>query len=65
MQNMLLTSEQVAEIFQVHPETIKTWLSRGNLPKELTIKIGGGRGTRRFVRTKLEEFINNGSLPTQ
>jgi predicted site-specific integrase-resolvase len=40
----LLTTRQVAEIFQVHPITIKRWGNRGRLPY---IRINS-RGDRRY-----------------
>ncbi len=40
----LMTTKQVAEIFQVHPITIKRWGNRGKLPY---IRINS-RGDRRY-----------------
>lgn len=61
----LLTYEDVAEMFQVEVNTIKGWLNRKHMPKSVTIKIGKKKGTIRFVKSKLEEWINNGCLQAQ
>ncbi len=47
----LLTVEQVANIIQVHVETVRVWIRRGEL---IAIDIGNGY---RISRTDLNAFL--------
>lgn len=61
----LLTYEDVADMFKVEVNTVKSWINRKQMPKSITIKIGSKKGTIRFVKSKLEEWIKNGCLQAQ
>lgn len=58
----LLTYEDVAKMFGVKVNTIKSWLARKQIPKSVIFKIGAKKGTVRFVKSKLEQWINDGCL---
>lgn len=64
MDKLLLTANEVAEMFSVKVGTVKSWVSRGQLPEDVIFKIGSGKGTVRFKKSKLEDWIN-GSLQKQ
>lgn len=48
----LLTTSQVAAIFEVHPNTIRRWCREGRLNSERV----GSRGDRRFRREEVAVF---------
>lgn len=50
----LLTIEEVAEIFKTKPSTIRSWIRRKDLPKNLIFKVGGIVRVRKQL---LEKFI--------
>jgi len=54
MTNKLLTVEQVSELLQVTPYTIRRWASEGRLR---ALKLPG---RIRIPRESLEEFLNSG-----
>lgn len=61
----LLTDEDLARFFKVEKATIITWVNRNKIPKEAIFKLPGTKkGTRRFIKSKIEEWIN-GCLQTQ
>lgn len=47
----LLTCEEVAEILQLHPQTLRQWISMGKFPH---LKIGS---TVRFTTAMADQFI--------
>ena len=49
----LLTVEQVAEIFQTKPSTIRSWIRRKDLPQNLIFKVGGIVRIRKPLLDKL------------
>jgi excisionase family DNA binding protein len=51
----LLTIEQVSDILQVHPNTIRHWSNNGSLK---SIRIGPRRD-RRFDEDEVKRFIEN------
>lgn len=53
----LLTANEVAEILKVKESTILTWVNRKQFPEEVMFKFGGKRGSRRFIKDKLEDWI--------
>ena len=63
---LLLTEEEVADLFRVKVSTIQTWTRQGKFPQEVFFKLPNSRrGIKRFIKTKLEEWIeNNGCLQT-
>lgn len=61
MNKLLLDVKEVAELFGVKVGTVKSWVSRGHMPEDIIFKIGSGKGTIRFKKSKLEDWIN-GSL---
>lgn len=64
MQIELLTDIEMSEIFKVEKQTILTWVNRGKIPKNAIFKLPGTkRGTVRFIRSKIEDWIND-SLQT-
>lgn len=56
----LLKLEDVAEMFQVSTHTVKGWLSNNKIPAACIFVLpnSNGRGTRRFIRQRLEEWAN-------
>jgi|GEM_PF-2075810 len=59
----LLTEEEVSKIFKVKKSTINTWYGRDMIPEGIVLKMGTGKkGTKRFIKSKLEEWILNGCL---
>ena len=61
----LLTFEEVANIFKVDVDTIKCWVQRGQLPRYVLWKLPNSkRGTVRIIKSKLEEWQQNGCLQT-
>ena len=57
----LLTLDEMAEFFDVKVNTVKSWVQRKVIPREVIFKVGKKRGTVRFIKSKLEDWIN-GSL---
>lgn len=57
----LLTLDEMAEFFDVKVNTVKSWMQRKVIPGEVIFKVGKKRGTVRFIKSKLEDWIN-GSL---
>lgn len=53
--NSILTIEETAKIFKVKATTLRTWINRNKIPKDLYKKIGG---TIRFSRRAIEEYMN-------
>lgn len=51
----ILTVEEAASMLKVKPTTLRTWINRNNIPKDLYKKIGG---TIRFSRRAIEEYMN-------
>lgn len=51
----LLTIEEVLPIFKVGYQTFASWIRRGNIPKELIVKIGN---TTRIRKGALEKYLN-------
>ena len=64
MDKLLLNVDEVAELFSVKVGTVKSWVSRKQIPQDVIFKIGTGKGTIRFKKSKLEDWIN-GSLQEQ
>lgn len=61
----LLTDEEMSKIFKVDKATIVTWVHRKKIPNEAIFKLPlTKKGTRRFIKSKIEEWINGG-LQTQ
>lgn len=61
----LLTDEEMSKIFKVDKATIVTWVHRKKIPDEAIFKLPfTKKGTRRFIKSKIEEWINGG-LQTQ
>lgn len=60
----LLTNEELAGIFKVKKETVRSWKNRNQIPEEVMFKLPGTKkGTVRFIRSKVMEWIN-GTLTT-
>lgn len=60
----LLTDTEVSELFKVEKETIITWVNRGKIPDKVMFKLPNTKkGTRRFIKSRLEDWIN-GCLQT-
>ena len=60
-----LTFKEVAEVFKVDELTVKSWVQRGQLPKFVLWKLPNSkRGTIRIIKSKLEEWQQNGCLQT-
>lgn len=57
MDNLLLDYKQMAKLFQVNESTIRTWVNRKQIPEDTIFKMPGKKGTIRFVRTKIENWI--------
>ena len=51
----ILTVEEAASMLKVKATTLRTWINRNNIPKDLYKKIGG---TIRFSRRAIEEYMN-------
>ena len=60
----LLTTDEVAELFKVKENTIRAWVCREKFPKEVLFKLPGKTACMRFIRDKLEDWIN-GRLQTE
>lgn len=60
----LLTIEDVAKFFSVSENTVKCWITRRKIPDGIIFKIGKRKGTVRFIKSRLEEWVANGSLQT-
>jgi len=56
----LLTAAEVAEEFQVEPDTIRRWAREGLLP---SITLPGGRGLKRFRRSDVEAIMRGEQPP--
>ena len=56
----LLKLHEVAEMFQVSTHTVKGWLSHNKIPATCIFVLpnSSGRGTRRFIRQRLEDWAN-------
>ena len=55
MSTEMLTIQQVAKYFQVHPKTVQNWHKRGLMPKPFVINSG----TVRYLKNDIEAMINN------
>lgn len=49
-----LTVEQVAELLQVNPETVRRWIRSGELP---VLDLGGPKTGYRIKRSEVDAFI--------
>lgn len=59
MDKLLLDVNEVAEMFSVKVGTVKSWVSRGTVPEDVLFKVGTGKkATRRFIKSKLEDWIH-------
>lgn len=55
----LLTNEELAAIFKVKKETVRSWKNRNQIPEEVMFKLPGTKkGTVRFIKSKVYEWIN-------
>lgn len=52
----LLTPEQVGEMLQLKPDTIRAWAKKGKLPGVVRL-TGARRGIVRFVEAEILRFI--------
>jgi excisionase family DNA binding protein len=59
MEQEWLTVAQVAELVQVHPETVREWLRTGRLRGHLISRRGGWR----VRRAEVERFLGGGEAP--
>lgn len=57
---ILLKLEDVAEMFKVSTHTVKGWLSNNKIPATCIFILpnSNGRGTRRFIKERLEDWAN-------
>ena len=54
----LLTDVELAEIFKVKKETIRSWKNRKQIPEEVMFKLPGTKkGTVRYIKEKVEMWI--------
>ena len=60
MEKEWLTVAQVAELIQVHPETVREWLRVGRLPGTLISRRAGWRVRRRDVERFLSGELGGG-----
>ncbi len=60
MEHEWLTVAQVAELIQVHPETVREWLRVGRLPGTLISRRAGWRVRRRDVERFLSGELGGG-----
>ena len=51
----MLTVNEVAELLHVHPATVRRWEKRG----DLKARRFGPKGTMRFKREEVVDFINS------
>jgi len=58
MNEMLLNYEQMAELFSVNENTVRNWVSNKKIPSEAIFKLPGKRSSIRFIRSKIEKWIN-------
>jgi predicted DNA-binding transcriptional regulator AlpA len=58
----LLSKREVAEIIQMHPESIMRLSRTGKFPRYIKIGRGNG-GAVRFLDSDVEEWIANKRLP--
>lgn len=58
----LMTTEDVANFFKVKRSTVDSWVNRKQLPESIMFKIVGKKSPRRFIKSRLEEWVLNGSL---
>lgn len=65
MERLLLTEEDLAEMFGVQPSTVRSWKNRNKIPKEAIFKISEGKkSTVRFIASKIKDWIEHGGLQT-
>ncbi len=64
MDEILLTSEQVAQIVQLKPQTIRDAAWRGKIPC-VRLWAGKRKTLLRFKKSEIEEFIRQRSLPAK
>ncbi len=62
MDEMLLTSDQVAELLQVRPQTVRDAAWRGKLP---CVRLWQGRkkSLLRFRKSEIDDWIRQKSIP--
>lgn len=64
MDDVLLTSEQVAQLLQVRPQTVRDAASRGKLPC-VRLWTGKRKALLRFKRSEIEKLISDRSIPAR
>lgn len=57
----LYTVEEVANVFSVHPETVRNWIRSGQLK---ALKLGGAAGYR-IPQSALDQFMRERQDATQ
>ena len=62
MQEQLLTCEQVADLLQLAPQTIRDAAWRGKIPC-VRLWAGTRKTLLRFRRSEIEEFIRERTVP--
>ena len=57
---ILMNLNDVAEMFKVSIHTVKSWLSNNKIPEccIFVLPNSNGRGTRRFIKSRMEDWIN-------
>ena len=59
MDKILLDDTDLADVFGVAVSTIRSWKTRGQIPKEVVFKLPGTKkGTIRYIKSKVESWIN-------
>lgn len=59
MADELLTDVGLADMFKVSRSTVRSWQSRGQIPKEVVFKLPGTKkGTIRYIKSKVCNWIN-------
>lgn len=57
MENLLLDYKQMAKLFLVEESTVRNWVNRKQIPSDTIFKMPGKKGTIRFIKPKVEEWI--------
>jgi hypothetical protein len=61
MTDLLITEQEFSQIMKVRPNTIRTWVRRKKIPKDIIFKLPDTtKGTTRFIKDRVIKWITAG-----
>ena len=63
MTDLLITEQEFSQIMKVKPNTIRTWVRRNKIPKDIIFKLPDTtKGTTRFIKERVIKWITQGGF---